>query len=125
MSIISSIDKNNDLTIFTTTENPTLDEFMTAVKSFYDDEPTRNVIFNLNQASVWDLSGQDIEKIAYFAPRFDKRRAGAKTAIVAPDRLSNTLSQLFVLFGKSKDLPIKVKLFQTTDKAMEWIIKND
>lgn len=125
MSISSHIDKTNDLTVFTSEDNSSVDEFMAAISSFYAKGPTKNVLWNLTRASVWDISGIHIEKMAYFAPRFDKRRKGAKTAIVASDDLSSALSKLFVLFGESRNLPIAVRLFNTTDQAMEWLLPDD
>ena len=62
MPITSEIDPKNDLSIFTAEGNPSFDKFMAAVKLFYAGEPTRNVLWNLDQASVRSLSGQHIKK---------------------------------------------------------------
>ncbi len=121
MSITSTIDQVNELTIFTVKDNPTFDEFIIEIKAFYEGEPTRNTLWILTPGTLWDLSGHHIEKMAHFAPRFDKKRSGAKTAIVAPDEVTKALTQLFVLFGSSKKLPFKVRIFETTELAMQWI----
>lgn len=121
MPITSKIDSKDDLTIFTAEKNPSFKKFMAAIKLFYDGEPTQKVLWNLDQASVWSLSGQHIEKLAQYAPRIDKSRPGAKTAMVASDELSTSISKLFVLFGQSNKLKIRIKVFKKLDEALVWI----
>lgn len=121
MPITSNIDPEKVLTIFTVKGNPLFEEFMAVVKSFYDGDPTQNVLWHIDQASVWDLSGKDIQKLAQYAPRIDKSRAGAKTAFVASDELSKSLSNLFMLFGQSSELKIQIQIFKSMDEALAWI----
>ncbi len=121
MPILSATDYKNDLTIFTADGNPSFEEFMTAVKVFYDGTPTSKVLWSLSQATVWDLSGQHIQKLANYTPRIDKSRVNAKTAFVASDKLSNSLTELFVLLGQSIELNIQIKIFQSFDEALTWL----
>jgi hypothetical protein len=121
MAIEKKVDPEKDLTIFIAEGNPSFEEYMAAVKLFYDGETTRNVLWQIDQETVWNISGHHIKKLAQFAPRVEKSRPGAKTAFVAPDELSESLSNLFVLFGQSHDLKIKIKIFKSTDEAVEWI----
>ncbi len=121
MPISTVIDQENKLTIFTAEGNSTFEEFMVALKSFYDGDPTLNVLWNLEQSAVWDLSGHQIKKLAQYAPRFDKSRDRAKAAIVVSDELSTAISKLFVLFGQSNELKMKIKIFKTLHDAFAWI----
>ncbi len=121
MPISTVIDQENKLTIFTAEGNSTFEEFMVALKSFYDGDPTLYVLWNLEQSAVWDLSGHQIKKLAQYAPRFDKSRDRAKAAIVVSDELSTAISKLFVLFGQSNELKMKIKIFKTLHDAFAWI----
>jgi len=121
MSITSKIDTEKDLTIFTAKGNSSFEEFMAVAKSFYAGEPTRNVLWNIDQTSVWDLSGEDILNLSQYAPRINKSKFGAKTAFVAPDDLSSALSKLFVRLGQSKKLKIDIKIFKSEAEALVWI----
>ena len=121
MPITSKIDLENDLTIFTAEENPSFEEFMAAVKLFYDGDPTRNVLWNFREGSGWELTGEHLKRLSQYASRIDKSRPGAKTAMVASDELSKSLSNLFMLFGQSEKLKIKMKIFKTETEALAWI----
>ncbi len=121
MAITSKIVPDNELTIFIAEENPSFEEFMAAIKSFYAGEPTRNVLWNLREGSGWELTGEHLKQLSQFAPRMTKSRPGAKTAIVASDELSTSLSKLFVLFGQSSELKIRMEIFESETAALKWL----
>lgn len=121
MPISSKKDAKRDLTIFTAGENTSFEEFMGMIQSFYQSTPTKHTLWILDKNAIWDLTGSQIASMAQYKPRMDKRRQGSKTAIVAPDDLTQALSDLFVLLGESKDIKIKVKMFQDKQSALEWI----
>ena len=121
MTIETSVDIENNLTIFFARETLKAEDFGKAIQIFYENRSTKKVLWDLTRASIWDLSGDDVEKLALYAPRFEKRRKGSKTAIVASDDFLNAMTRLFILFGESKQLPIDVKVFETQQEAMSWI----
>lgn len=125
MPIVSYVDLENNLTIFKAENHTESEEFLKAVQSFYQQKPSLHVLWIINERSVWNLTGKHIKDLALFSPRFDQDRQGAKTAIVAPDELSKSLSQLFVHIGDSNKLPIKLKLFKHYETAMAWIKNTD
>ncbi len=118
-------DSKKNLTTITVTGSPTFKEIMASLKSFYEGTPTKNVLWNFTEAPIWEITSEEVEKLASFAPRFSESRQCAKTAIVAPDELTKALSQLFVLFGYKKESPIKVELFQTIEEGLDWIFLNN
>ncbi|MCG8615787.1 MAG: hypothetical protein MI802_06185 [Desulfobacterales bacterium] len=121
MTIDVSTDKKADLTIFTIKGSASFEDFMSVLKTFYDDVPTANVIWNLEQASVWDLTVSQIEKLANYAPRIKKSRAGDKTAFVASDDITITLSNLFIQHGLAKKIKRTVRIFNSRENALAWI----
>ena len=121
MTIDVSTDKKADLTIFTFKGNAGFEDFMSEIKRFYDNVPTANVIWNLEQAFVWDLTVSQIEKLANYTPRLKKSRAGDKTAFVASDDITITLSNLFIQHGLAKNIKRTVRIFNSRDNALAWI----
>ncbi|HCY87465.1 MAG TPA: hypothetical protein DHV36_20190 [Desulfobacteraceae bacterium] len=121
MTIDVSTDRSADLTIFTVKGSASFEDLMAAIKRFYDKDPTANVIWNLEQASVWDLTVSQIEKLANYTPRIKKSRSGDKTAFVASDDITITLSNLFIQHGLAQKIKRTVKIFNSRDNALAWI----
>lgn len=123
MSIGMEIDRANDLTIFTATEETSFEECINKLIEFYDGEPTLNVLLIINEKSVWDLSEYDIKRLATHPLRIKKSRPNAKTAIVAPDLASTSSSLLFQLLGQSDELKIDINIFMRSEDALDWLNK--
>ncbi len=121
MPIISVSDHAADITIFTVTDTPPFEEFMDALRSFYENNPTRKVIWKLNQNSVWDLSGEALQNLAQYIPTVEKSRAGGKTAFVASDKLSKSIAELFIQLGRSEKMKLETKIFKSETEALKWL----
>ena len=67
MPITSQTDRASDLTIFKVTGVLNFDETMSTAKSFYDDKPTENVIFDLQEVSDIPFSSKEVEDIASYS----------------------------------------------------------
>lgn len=124
MAIDVHIDKAADVTTFTVKGHTEFEAFMAEFKAFYDNPPTTNIIWDLEQASVWDLTLSQIERLANYAPRIQKSRPGDKTAIVASDAMTVALSQLIIQHGVDKNIKRKVRIFNSLDNALAWVKGN-
>jgi hypothetical protein len=114
-------DPSLDLTIATIKGTPTLDEIVSAVKSFYGSQPTKKVIWNWTGSDPSRLTTLDLEQLASFPARYSDLRKGGKTAMVAPDDLSFGISRMFQTFGDMKGLPFSVRVFHSLGEAFAWL----
>jgi hypothetical protein len=110
-----------DLTIATIKGTPTLDEILSAVESFYSNQPTKKVIWDWTESDPSRLTAFDVELLAGFPARYTDLREGGKTAMVAPDNLSFGISRMFQTFGQMNGLPFTVRVFHSIGDAFLWI----
>lgn len=125
MPITVSEKPESDLTVFTVEGTPSFEEFMSELRSFYDGSPTRNVLWNLDRASVWELTVAQIERLALYAPRIKKSSPDAKTAFVVSDDLTESMTALFIQYGLSKGLKRQTAVFPTQEDALAWLTDGD
>lgn len=121
MTVIKNIDQAKDLTVFTAKDDLNLDEIQEIIDVFHTDATTRNVLWDLSRIELWNLSGDDVERLAHSSSRLQNPRKNVRTAIVAPDQFTNCLAQLFTLYGESVNIPIEVRVFKNLQEAMQWI----
>jgi hypothetical protein len=118
-------DPSLDLTIATIKGSPTLDEILSAVKSFYGAQPTKKVVWNWTGSNPSRLTTLDLEQLASFPARYSDLRKGGKTAMVAPDDLSFGISRMFQTFGDMNGLPFEVRVFHSLGDAFVWLGESD
>ena len=80
MAITSYIDDDRQLTVYKVEGALDYHQVIEAMESFYSGDPTKNVLWDLNDASKIDVSSEDIRNIANFKPRYQSSRpADGKT----------------------------------------------
>ncbi len=124
MPITSNIDKVKELTIFKVIDALCFDEVITAVKTFYIEKPTQNVLWDLIDTTEIELTSEEVEKVASFRPRKEGKRALGKTAFVAQQTVFYGLSRMFEIQSEIHRVPHKIKVFRSMDEALQWIDKS-
>ena len=129
MPITSQVDKAKSLTIYTLVGELTLDEILSAIKSFWEaHELTLNVLWDARSAKLTNLKSSDIERIAGFIDQYRHRfeeRKGGNTAVVASSDLQYGFSRILGTLYEIKDFPTKLQTFRQMDEAMEWLDQNE
>ena len=120
-AISSYIDPLRQVTVFTPTGVINFNKILSAIKSFYEGSPTKNVIWKLNAVSKIDITSQEIEKIAASRPRNNKTRPEGKTAIVAQKNYYFGISRMFETYSQLKNMPFQVMVFHIMEEAYQWI----
>lgn len=115
---------STDLTTFKVRGVLIFDAVMAAVKSFYEGEPTANVLWDLVDTSEIRITSDQLQKIVDFQPRYDGKRPSGKTAFVANKDLQFGLSRVFQAHSRIKDAPYPVGVFRSTQEAIDWIAKD-
>ena len=129
MPITSQIDKTKNLTIYTLTEELTLDEIQNAITSFWESHDlTLSVLWDVRRARLTDLKSSDVERIAaligQYTHRFEERKGG-KSAIVASSDLQYGLSRILETFYEIEGFPTQLKIFRIMNEAMEWLDQDE
>ncbi|MBW1743540.1 MAG: hypothetical protein JRJ47_08955 [Deltaproteobacteria bacterium] len=114
-------DESLDLTIATVKGTPTLDEIVSALKSFYGGQPTKKVIWNWTGSDPSQLTVTELQQLASFPARYGEHRRGARTAMVAPEDSSFGISRMFQSFGEQNGLPFALRVFHNIDNALAWL----
>ena len=121
MPIHFYIDETKKLTIFKPIDVLQYDEVISAVKSFYEGQPTENVLWDLTDITRIQLTSEQVETIASFSLRSDGTRPKGKTAFVATEDVAFGLSRMFGTLSEVKEVPIQVSIFRSMEKAYQWL----
>ena len=78
------------------------------------------VLCDLTQATIADLTSIELEDILDLISRHVSDRGG-KAAIITHSGVDYGLARMFGTFAEISGLPIKVKVFHTTEIAKAWL----
>jgi hypothetical protein len=120
-TISKQIDEAKQLTTFTIDGEATFEEIAAAVRSLYEEAPTRDVFWDCSNGSVANLTTEHVEKLASLSPRFGSARNGGKTALYSPGDMAFGLSRMFEIIGNLRKVPIQLKVFRDKDEAKLWL----
>ena len=125
MPINSHIDENKKLTVFKATGVLRYDEIISIVKSFYEGQPTENVLWDLAEITETQLTSEQVEIIAGFDLRYEGTRSKGKTALVAPKDEVFGLSRMFGTLSEVQDIPFHLNIFREIEQAYQWLSEED
>lgn len=116
-----SLDKNLDLRINTCIDNISMPEIEKNIEEFYRGKPTKNVLWDMTNASINNLSTADVNKLASMVTDLGHSRDGGKTAIVASQDLLFGFSRMFGSLSSSKNHIAEIQVFRKIEEAIAWI----
>ena len=125
MPINSHIDENKKLTVFKATGVLRYDEIISIVKSFYEGQPTENVLWDLSDITEIQLTSEQVESIVSLSQRFNSSRSKGKTAFVAQEDLVYGLSRMFNTLGEISEAPFQRWAFRSMEEAYQWLSEED
>jgi hypothetical protein len=112
MTITSHVDEVKDLTVFKVTGILTFDETMPIVKAFYEEDPTKHVLWDLTETADIQITNEEIDAIISFGPRYQGKRKPGKTAMVAQKDFYFGLSRMFEMQSNIKGAPHEIMVFR-------------
>ena len=122
MTITVYTDPNRNLTIFKPSGLLEFEEVLFALKAFYDDEPTSNMLIDLmTDLPTIPISSKEIQELAKFKPRFEDRRSPGKTAILATTDLHFGMARMFEAQSEFYGSPHAVMVFKDFVSAISWL----
>ena len=125
MPINSHIDETKKLTVFKVTGEFLYDEIISVVKSFYEGQPTENVLWDLSDITEIQLTSEQVERIVSLSQRFNSSRSKGKTAFVAQKDIVYGLSRMFNTLGEISGAPFQRWAFRSMEEAYQWLSEED
>ena len=125
MPITSSKKEGKDLTVFKVTGVLSNEEVMPVIKSFYEGKPTKHVLWDLIDTTEVQLTSEEVEKVAYYRPRYEGKRASGKTAIVAQKDILFGISRMFEMQSKMLEAPYAIMVFRDLNEAYKWLDEDE
>jgi hypothetical protein len=118
MALISCSKK---LTINIVKGELTFDHAVEAVKEFYEEKLTKDVLWDLREGTWKDISDKHIRSIIAFIEKCEKVevRKDGRTAIVVPADIDYGIARAVQSYSDS--LPFKVGVFRSMDEAIKWL----
>jgi hypothetical protein len=109
------------ITIFTARGRLTFPEICSKMVDFSVENHPSRVLCDLSNATVADLTTNEIEDIIKFIGHQINGYSGGKAAIVANGSVDLGLARMFSTFTEIADLPVKVRAFRTAEVAKTWL----
>ena len=113
--------KNKNLTILKVTGKVASNEIIKAFKEFYESEPTLNLLWDLSQGDLSDLTSDQLRKIISAAKKYANLREGGKTALYTTVPLGFGIARMYEMLAEANQLPIPNRVFRSFDEAMAWL----
>jgi hypothetical protein len=115
------IDADKDLTVFVVVGELTAEEVFRAVESFYADDPTGLVLWDLSNGSTAAISAADIRWIVRASAGMVGKRQQGKTALVGAKDAQYGLARMYGTFAEIQGLPAQYMSFRTRAEAEQWL----
>ena len=121
--ITTKADRDSRVTIHTVTGEPSYEEIMDVLTSFYGKHPTKNSLWDIRSTSLVRLSNKDLQFFADYSLWYGWVRAGGKTAFVVSNDIDYGILRMKEAYGKYAGFPFMIKVFHSMDEAIKWIGK--
>ena len=112
MPITTTIDNDKKLTLHAVVGEASFEEGMATLRKFWEDQPTRNVMWDFRKAKLPYLTPKETEAITKYIKRHWEKRSGGKTALVVSRELEYTVSSLARPLAEMNDFSIQMKFFR-------------
>ena len=120
-TISATYDNEKDLTIVTAEGVITADDLLEWGNSYYEGPITPLILWDVTNADLSTLKGDQLRKIAEAMSRVSEVRRGGKTAFVYDKPLEFGIGRMFQAYSEMEDMPFEVQSFKSFDEAKAWL----
>jgi len=120
MSIETTRDRGQNLTIHVVTGPVSEPQMYRTLEDFYDREPTALVLWDMSQAELSQVTPGMLQKFVRRAAEIGVRRQGGRTAVVAPEDLEFGLARMSETFADLESMPFSFSAFRSRQEALPW-----
>ena len=121
--IETTVDKQNDLTIHKCSGSLTDEEFTKAINSFYDGNPTMNVVWDFSKASLANTPKEFVKQSSMLVQRLGCCRRNGKSAVIASRDLEYGMARMFQIMTENGEIPFTIRVFRSFGEAKKWLIE--
>jgi hypothetical protein len=116
-----TIDHGKELTTHKVTGVVFYEEIINALKHFWEDQPTKNLMWDCTRANMTHLFYSEAKKIIdYDIPQIDKR-SGGKTALVGLRDLEFGMLRTLKALRELQNPSYQIEVFRSLEEANEWL----
>lgn len=120
-SITSLHDREKSLTVYKVKGLLSAEEMISAIKTFYTENMTFNVLLDLTEADLSLISTDEIIQIVREIRTYADARAGGRTALVFSTGLEYGLGRMSEAFYEMENIPIEIRSFRSLEQAEAWL----
>ena len=120
-TISATYDNEKDLTIVTVEGVITADDLLDWGNSYYEGQITPLILWDVTNADLSTLQGDQLRKIAEAMSRVSEGRRGGKTAFVYDKPLEFGIGRMFQAYSEMEAMPFEVQSFKSFDEAKAWL----
>jgi hypothetical protein len=127
MPIVTTIDRERNITVQTASGNLTYEELVQTLESFYRNrDAPENVLWDGRQASLTGLSAAQLKQLGVYTKKFQQEGIsvkGGKRAHLAPASVDYGLARMIGSFKDllAEDIKFEVRTFRTYQEAIDWL----
>jgi len=122
MPIEIIIDKEKNRTTHIATGKVTFKEALAASEQFFDNDPTRDLLMDMGQASMELITSKELECLTlYFGLHAERRPKDPRTALVVTSTLDYGLSRMMQITAKLDKSKTLFEIFNNTEVAIAWL----
>ncbi len=112
---------DQNLTIFMASGQLTYEDQMSVLKTFYQNDPTLHVIWDLTRISGQRITADELQKIIAYTKKHDHKRTGGTTALVVTNQLDFGIARMSSTLAEIEHTPWEIVSFSTLDDALSYI----
>lgn len=121
MPITVDTDPGRDRTIFKATGLLEFEEVVPVVRAFYENEPTPNLLWDLNDVPDTQISPEEMRTITSFKFRKEGQRTPGRTAFLVANDTLYGLSRIFEAQSAIQGAAHAVMVFKDMTSANSWL----
>ena len=120
-SIESLHDSEKSLTVHKVKGLLLAEEFISVSKTFYTENMTFNVLWDLTEGDLSKISTDEIMQIVEEIRIYADAREGGRTALVFSTGLGFGLGRMVEAFSEMENMPIDIRSFRSLEEAEGWL----
>lgn len=120
--ITSVLDKSRSLIIHTVTGPVTVEEILSTLETYYTQQVTKYVLWDLSAADMKLVHSNDLYKLIELVKKYSHQRIAGRTAIYGTRDVTFAIGRQLSLLGMAYEEPFQIESFRNYDEAMKWLI---
>ncbi len=122
-NVTREVDAEKGVTVFTVTGKIRPGDIAEALKRFYSEHVTSNVIWDFSRCDLTEIVSADVDQLVRTACGYADKRSDGKTAIVGAGGLTFGLIRMYELIFETQNAGFEAQSFLHVDDAYQWLLE--